>query len=103
MVLMKMTIFCLFQVTDARKVEKRVNVRLNDLLRNKYVKETWEGSPIDLTASLTLQFAYYFAGESERLRNLKRCFAALSNILSKHSQRQLTVRFIFEICLLRAL
>ncbi|KAK6104450.1 NRDE-2 necessary for RNA interference family protein [Brugia pahangi] len=79
--------------TDAEKIEKKVNIRLHNLLTAKYTGETWEGSVVDLVASLTLLFAYYYADNSKRVHNLKKCYATLSGIMNT-SQRRFTRKYL---------
>lgn len=78
---------------DAKKIENQVNIRLHDLT-TKCLKETWEGSVVDLAASLTLLFAYYYADNSKRLHNLRKCYSTLSGIMTNNSQHRFTVRHI---------
>uniref|UniRef100_A0A0R3RXV6 Protein NRDE2 homolog n=1 Tax=Elaeophora elaphi TaxID=1147741 RepID=A0A0R3RXV6_9BILA len=80
--------------TDAKKIEKHVNIRFHDLLTANWVKETWEGSTVDLTASLTLFFAYYYAESSKRVHNLKKCYTTLSDIMKNYSQRRFTSKYL---------
>ncbi|KAL3995282.1 NRDE-2 necessary for RNA interference family protein [Acanthocheilonema viteae] len=81
-------------ITDAKKIENRVNIRLHDLLTTNCLKETWEGSAVDLAASLTLLFAYYYADNNKRVYNLKKCYTTLSDIMKNNSQRIFTRKYL---------
>uniref|UniRef100_A0A915PXI6 Uncharacterized protein n=1 Tax=Setaria digitata TaxID=48799 RepID=A0A915PXI6_9BILA len=80
--------------TDAKKIEKQVNLRLHGLLTNKCVEETWQGSAVDLAASLTLLFAYYYADDGKRVHSLKKCYTTLFDVMKNHSQRRLTAKYL---------
>ncbi|EJD76128.1 hypothetical protein LOAG_16865 [Loa loa] len=80
--------------TDAAKIEKQVNIRLHNLLTADFVNETWEGSAVDLAASLFLLFAYYYADNSKRVHNLRKCYTTLSGIMKNNSQRRFTKKYL---------
>ncbi|VDN27088.1 unnamed protein product [Gongylonema pulchrum] len=82
------------QITDAIRIEKRINLRLRELLNLTTATESWDGSVVDLAATLAIQFSYYFAPPSERMQNLKRCYSTLCRIMDAHPQKQCTKKYL---------